>query len=139
MQSFHGTSNSSAQALALGTVNTARGGGELGRGFYTGEHLHNAKTWAFHVSGDKRKNVVEFATPDIAIDALNWHLLDHGSAALFRHSLKVRGLTRSFLFGVDFVWAPIVGSERVSGDQYKWESPTAEQLLNGSQTRRTVR
>jgi hypothetical protein len=36
------------------------------------------------------------------------------------------------------VWAPIVGSDKVSGDQFKWESMASEGLLNGPGTPRQV-
>jgi hypothetical protein len=138
LQSFHGTSSANATRLAASGVNVRIGGGELGRGFYTGEHLHNAKAWAFHMSGDKRQNVVEFVTPDVEMDLLDIRLLDYGSAALYRQNLRKNGTTRTFEFNADLVWAPLVGSERVSGDQYKWESDVSQALLNGSQTLRAV-
>lgn len=138
MRSYHGTSSVSAVAIAHGAVNVTRGGGELGRGFYSGEHLHEAKAWAFHQSGDKRRNVIEFETPDTDVENLSIKLLDHGTAILTRHRLRNTATTRVHLFNYDMVWAPIVGSERASGDQYKWESQAAQTLLNGSMTARTV-
>jgi len=90
------------------------------------------------MSGDKRQNVVEFVTPDVEMDLLDIRLLDYGSAALYRQNLRKNGTTRTFEFNADLVWAPLVGSERVSGDQYKWESDVSQALLNGSQTLRAV-
>ena len=138
MDSFHGTSAATAKELASGKVDSTRGGGELGRGFYTGEHLHEAKAWAVHRSGDRQKNVVRFVVPDHDIEALDLLILDHQSAGLRRYQVKRTGTTRTHQFGKDMVWAPIVGSERASGDQYKWESAQAEDLLNSSAVSRDI-
>lgn len=121
-----------------GTVDVTRGGGELGRGFYTGEHLHEAKAWSFHVTRDKQQNVVEFDSPDALVEGLEIAFLEHGTASLRRSTIKRAGATRTHLFGVDLVWSPIVGTERASGDQYKWESDVAQTLLNGPATSRQV-
>lgn len=139
MNSYHGTSSASASSIASGTINVTLGGGELGRGFYTGEHLHEAKAWAFHTFGDKQSNVVSFTTADDDVEALDLKLLDYRYAGLQRYWIRQREETRSFLFGHDMVWAPIVGSERASGDQYKWESSAAQSLLNNpSKTQKGV-
>lgn len=138
MDSFHGTSAATATQLASGKVDSNKGGGELGCGFYTGAHLYEAKAWAVHRSGDRRKNVVRFDVPDDKIDTLSLLLLDHQSAVLFRNQVKRNGTTRTHRCNRDMVWAPIVGSERASGDQYKWESAKAEDLLNSSLVSRTI-
>jgi len=139
MNSYHGTSSANASTIASGTIYVALGGGELGRGFYTGEHLHEAKAWAFHTSGDKQSNVVFFTTADDDVETLDLELLGYSDAGLQRHWIRQRNETRTFLFGHDMVWAPIVGSERASGDQYKWESNVAELLLNDpSKTQKDV-
>ena len=138
MDSYHGTSTSTATDLASGKVDVTLGGGELGRGFYTGEHLHEAKAWAYHKSGDKQKNVVCFSAPDNEIEKLEFTVLDQGAASLKRYQIKRAGNTRTHLFNVDMVWAPIVGSERASGEQYKWESQKAEVLLKGTLTTKTI-
>ena len=130
MNSYHGTSSANASSIASGTINVKIGGGELGRGFYTGEHLHEAKAWAFHISGDKQSNVVSFTIADDDVEELDLKLLDDRDAGLQRYWIRKRKETRSFLFDHDMVWAPIVGSERASGDHYKWESSVAQSLLN---------
>lgn len=138
MDSYHGTSTLNARLLAGGRVDVSVGGGELGRGFYTGEHLHEAKAWAFHQSGDRQRNVVRFSTADSSIDALSFAVLDYSSASLRRHYIKRSGATRTYLFGRDMIWAPIVGSARAIGDQYKWESTLAERLLNDPATPKQI-
>ncbi|MBK1884697.1 hypothetical protein JIN85_19960 [Luteolibacter pohnpeiensis] len=132
MESYHGTSSANAAALTSGVIDVTLGGGELGRGFYSGEHLHEAKAWAFHTSGDRTSNVVKLATEDDQVEALDLKLMDAGSAGLARYRIRTAGETRTFVFGHDMIWSPIVGSEKVSGDQYKWESDTSALLLNDS-------
>lgn len=132
MESYHGTSSANAASLTSGTIDVTLGGGELGRGFYSGEHLHEAKAWAFHTSGDKTSNVVKLTTEDDQVEALDLKLMDAGSAGLARYRIRTAAETRTFLFDHDMIWAPIVGSEKVSGDQYKWESATSSLLLNDS-------
>lgn len=130
MIGYHGTASSIAVNLAAGQVNVAQGGGELGRGFYVGEHLHLAKAWAVHRYGDRKNNVVEFDVPDPHIDQLDVGYLDGPKATLCRTNIRRAGTTRTHTFGRDMVWAPIVGNDYVVGDQFKWESTTSESLLN---------
>ena len=139
MNSFHGTSSSIAKKLTAGTVDVKIGGGELGRGFYTGQYLHEAKAWAYQMYGDKQKNVVEFSNNDDIVETLSIKILDHGSAGLHRYRIRKAAATRTYQFDYDLIWAPIVGSERVSGDQYKWESRDAQDLLNGKETSRSIK
>lgn len=138
MLSYHGTSSVTASTISNGGVDATLGGGELGRGFYTGTHLHEAKAWALHRFGEKKNNVVEFNVSDVAVDQLTITLFGHSEASLWRYHIKQAGTTRSHLFNFDLVWAPIVGSERASGDQYKWESKNSETLLNASATVKSV-
>jgi len=130
MKTYHGTSKRVAQEIFERGVNVSIGGGELGKGFYTGEHVWEAKAWAIHVSGDKTENVVSFESACEEIVDLEVKLLDENIARLVRSRIKQEKATREYCFGVDLVWSPIVGSDKVDGDQFKWESNTAEQLLN---------
>jgi hypothetical protein len=138
MDTYHGSSKAAVSKIASGKVDVTLGGGGLGRGFYTGQYLHEAKAWAFQRSGDRQKNVVRFSTPDAQVEALAFVVLDYSAAARRRYRIKESGRTRTYLFKEDFVWAPIVGSARVSGDQFKWESKAAETLLNGTKTVRQI-
>jgi hypothetical protein len=138
MDTYHGSSASAVSKIATGKVDVTLGGGELGRGFYTGQYLHEAKAWAFQRSGDRRRNVVVLSTPDTQVVSLVFEVLDYRYASLRRSQIKKSGETRTYLFGKDLVWAPIVGTTRASGDQFKWESQAAEFLLNGAQTIRKI-
>ena len=132
MRSYHGTSAINAIAIRNETIDVTIGGGELGRGFYSGEHLHEAKAWAYHQSGDLRANVVALETPDNDVENMDLKIMDFGEAGLRRYQIRRNDETRTFTFGCDMVWAPIVGAEKVSGDQYKWESNSAALTLNDS-------
>lgn len=138
MNSYHGTDSATASSISNGGVDVTLGGGELGRGFYTGEHLHEAKAWAFHRHGEKKNNVVKFEVVDATVEGLNFHVFNHREAGLLRYQIKQAGSTRTHVFNVDLVWAPIVGSERAAGDQFKWESKGAETLLNDKCTTKSV-
>ena len=74
MNSYHGTDSATASSISNGGVDVTLGGGELGRGFYTGEHLHEAKAWAFHRHGEKKNNVVKFEVVDATVEGLNFHV-----------------------------------------------------------------
>lgn len=132
--SFHGTSAGIALKLCNNNVSVKIGGGELGRGFYSGELLHEAKAWAKHRFGDCKKNVVGFTHQYVDFFLLNVHVMNTNQASLRRLYLRRIQQTRTYLFNFDVVWAPIVGTSRVSGDQYKWESSVSEKLLNSPKT-----
>ncbi len=139
MISYHGTDPASAAKLQSGSISTKMGGGELGLGFYTGQHLFEAKAWAFHQTRTKHANVLQVEVDEDSFSALNIRLMDYSDAAARRFQIRRGNATRSYLFNCDVVWSPIVGSEKASGDQYKWESSRSERLLNGVSTKRSVR
>lgn len=135
MESFHGTLQAAAAHLATGAVDVTLGGGELGRGFYSGQYLHQAKAWAAHKSRgmEKQLNVVSFSVTETDLWQLNIVPLDRIAAVANCIKIKRQDSTRTFQFEADLVWAPIVGTGRINGDQYKWESALAQLLLNGAQ------
>jgi hypothetical protein len=132
MTSYHGTSIQIAVVLQNGKIDVNKGGGELGKGFYTGEHLWEAKAWAENRYNEKRNNVVEFDHNDNDIEKLDYKIIDQGSACLHKYNIKRTSQTRSYTFGFDMIWAPIVGSDRANGDQYKWESINSQNYLNST-------
>lgn len=138
MIGYHGTASSIAVDLAAGQVDVAQGGGELGRGFYAGEHLHLAKAWAVQRYGDRKNNVVEFDVPDPQIVQLNVVYLDGPTATSYRTNIRTGGTTRTHTFGYDMVWSPIVGKSSIVGEQFKWESTASESLLNSASVVRKI-
>ena len=63
-KSYHGSSPAIIQNILTHGISVNCGGGELGKGFYTGEHLHEAKAWAYHKTKSKKQNVIEFEQND---------------------------------------------------------------------------
>lgn len=138
-KSYHGTSPQIVSNIFSHGISVSLGGGELGQGFYTGEHLHEAKAWAYQKTKSKKDNVIEFEHNDEDILNLNIKELNHSQANIKRYELKRTNQTRTYLFNVDLVCSPIVGTDRVSGIQYKWESTISETLLNDPvQTTKTI-
>ena len=138
MMSFHGTGPPQALQIAAGKIDVTLGGGELGRGFYTGEMLHVAKRWALHRNQGRDKNVVQFELPMTHWDALNISALDANTATLMRGHIRRWDKTHRYTFRVDVVWSRIVGKLSLNCDQYKWESTLAEATLNSADCMRSI-
>lgn len=134
---YHGTLKSTAHRLASGTIDVKKGGGELGIGFYTGEHLWVAKSWAANRHGLKGA-AVEIEVQDTDFFGLKPLLLSRTDALVHRNAIKNIGGTRSHVFNENVVWSPIVGTTRVDAEQYKFESSKSEALLNGASVTRRV-
>lgn len=138
MIGYHGTTSAIATDLATGKVDVAKGGGELGRGFYTAEHLYVAKAWSTGRHGARKKNVVKFIVPDEEVDLLDIEIFNGPAATLHRSNIRRAKKTRTYEFGCDMVWSPIIGKESIISDQYKWESSKSEALLNGTKVPRSI-
>lgn len=134
---YHGTLNTTALLLAEGHIDITRGGGELGMGFYAGDYLWVAKAWAANRHGNDGA-VLNIALQDCKFFSLEPLLLSRIDALGHRNAIKSRNATRTFTFGQNVVWSPIVGTTRVDADQYKFESAHSENLLNGEDVLRTV-
>jgi hypothetical protein len=132
---YHGTSDTTANGLVAGNIDVTVGGGELGQGFYTGEYLWVAKSWAANRHG-LNGAVVHVVVSDNKFFALNPLLLSRLDALRFRDQIRTARTTRTHSFNVNVVWSPIVGTTRVDAEQYKFESKTAESLLNGPNVNR---
>jgi hypothetical protein len=137
MDYFHGTDAATAAKLKSGNVDVSKGGGELGMGFYTGEWLWVAKTWAAN-RHKKDGAVVAFALADDEYLNLEPLLLSRTDALNERKNIKASNSTRTHTFNVNVVWSPIVGTTRVDADQHKFESKIAEKLLNGTKVKRKI-
>lgn len=135
MEVFHGSDNVAAQAIAAGRVDVSKGGGELGMGFYTGDYLWVAKSWAKNRFDDTAA-VVSLEIHDDDYFALQPMLLSRTEALAERNRIKSAGTTRTHTFSVNVVWSPIVGTTRVDADQHKFESDTSQNLLNSSAVRK---
>lgn len=100
--------------------------------------MHEAKQWAVHIHKSKQQNVVEFYSDDDDIDVLDILFLTQLEASSKRKHIRSIEETRIHHLGCDLVWAPIVGSSKVTGEQYKWESIATQELLNGNRTKRSI-
>ena len=135
MDCYHGTNKPTAQSLVDGEIDVTKGGGELGIGFYAGEYLWVAKSWA----ANRFKHdaaVVKLEVPDSDYFGLEPLLLSRTDALKQRNAIKSASTTRTHKFNVNVVWSPIVGSTRVDADQHKFESLTAQNLLNSAKVPR---
>ncbi|MEP4196146.1 MAG: hypothetical protein ABJL99_11000 [Aliishimia sp.] len=134
---FHGTSDEFAKALINGCVDTTLGGGEFGRGFYLGTELHVAKAWAKQRYDTAA--VVEFRMKDEDFFNFDIEALTQTQAIEHREHIKSTQTQRSFTFGKDVAWGPIVGGPKIFCDQHKWESTAGQSYLNGSSALRILR
>jgi hypothetical protein len=136
---FHGTSDTGATAIVSGKVDVLLGGGELGRGFYTGNQFHEAKAWAVHKHSRVSHKVVTIDVEEPNFFSLDVVALSAPETMAYRNNIRRAGATRTHVFSCDVVWAPIMGTGVARGDQHKWESTLAEQTLNGPKTKRAVK
>lgn len=137
MEQFHGTSINDAQGILDNGINIGLGGGELGRGFYTGDQLYRAFNWAWHKNGNQ-KAVVCFNIPDDDFLNLDLTLLNRAQATRKRNFIRNNNQTRIYLFNVDAVWSPVVGAPLYNLDQIKFESIHSQHLLNGKNVLKQV-
>lgn len=137
MNLYHGTKIPDATSIVAGAIDITKGGGELGMGFYTGEYLWVAKTWARNMHKGNAA-VVELNVPDDDYFKLDPLLLSRVEALAERKKIKTNSATRTHTFGSNVVWSPIVGTTRIDADQHKFESLVSELLLNNSATPRKI-
>ena len=134
---FHGTLDTTANDLVAGKIDVNIGGGELGMGFYTGEYLWVAKSWAANRHG-ANGSVVQVEVTDKEFFDLEPLLLSRLDALKHRDEIRKADATRTYTFNQHVVWSPIVGTTRIDADQYKFESAKSESLLNGPSAFRKV-
>lgn len=127
---YHATDYTSAQTIFAGGINISQGGGELGQGFYMGNRLDEAKSWAFH----KNKKI---HIPDSIIEFKfePWITFKYQHIGLKRAKLEyakmnTSGTARTYVFGFDFVYSKVFGIEKYGFYQLKWESILGETFLN---------
>lgn len=130
MRVYHGTDATTAHALAANPrlVDVTRGGGELGRGFYTGDSVALAIAWARGRDANGRVLEVEVDTSQyasLAVKTLNWPQVWTTWQQLF-----ATGQTHTYLFGYDVVYGPLATNPHVG--QHKFESQAAEKVLQQS-------
>jgi hypothetical protein len=131
MEQYHGTNKNFAINIATGRIDVNRGGGELGKGFYTGDLAHLAFALAWHNYG-KDKAVVTFSIGDDDFLNLSPHCLSFSATSKLRKKIKMRRETRTFILNVNAIWAPVVGKRLNNFNQIKYESQVSEDFMNSS-------
>jgi len=130
MIAFHGTDRSSANNIIgpPSNIDVTRGGGELGRGFYLGEHIALAASLSRGKFGNNGV-VIKFDIDDAAFVRLNIKLLNRRQYVYFFWKRLIRKTrTLQYLFNVDVICAPFATIE--ISLQYKFESIAAQDTLN---------
>jgi hypothetical protein len=135
---YHGTHRAAAIAMAGPPGTIARtGSGEFGRGFYMQDSNSNALSWVQNrFSQAMQPCVLKVDIADQPYANLGKRILDHKRAKRLTAGLRAHGTTGTHTEGVDVVVGPLNGSNYIQ--QQKFESLTAETLLNGVQTQRRV-
>lgn len=139
MTSYHGTNNAGATAITTppSGVTITHGGGELGRGFYTGESIALAMGRAVAVYGKTNAKVVRFEIPDADFLSLHIHNIHkRGQVNKLWRSLLAAGTTGIYTHGCDVMCAPFATIH--FSYQYKFESTTAGALLNNTRSLKTI-
>lgn len=137
MEQYHGTNTTTATVISTGRIDVTTGGGELGQGFYTGDLSHEAFNWAWH-QYNRNRAVVKLTLDDNDFLNLNPLCLNLYETYMHRRRIRNNGVTRTFQFLVNVVWAPVVGKHIPNFNQFKYESDNAETYLNGVTVTKTI-
>lgn len=138
MDLFHGTSRASL-ANILGqnpppnTVDVTLGGGEFGRGFYVGTDPVMAASLA---RGKFKRDaaVIEFNVDNRELLTLQNYIIRRRDIVYWGwRTFIAAGLRNTHLFNTDLVIGPYALFD--FSKQYKFESKTAENVINSSPTR----
>ena len=124
---YHGTDLHTARLLAADPtrVDVSIGGGELGRGFYAGDHVALAATWARGRHASPGVLEIEIAASryaSLATLTLSWVRVVNTWNQLVR-----AGGTHTYLFGYDVVYGPLATYPHAG--QHKFESLASEDTL----------
>jgi hypothetical protein len=136
MKFYHGTETISGKNI-LGppaNVKICVGGGELGQGFYLGENMSLAITWA--KGRYLSPQVLEFTVNNSDYAQLTLKQLRSSQVTRIWNQLKRLGTQKTYVFGVDVVFGPL--ATMAFACQYKFESMSAEGLLNKSKIKKIL-
>lgn len=137
MELFHGTNDQIADDLSKDLIDINLGSGEFGKGFYTGDLKYHALAWAHNKYGTN-KALVTFNISDTDFENLDPKLLNEKEAIEYRLLIKKLGQTKTYEFGANSVWGPVVGRKYENYSQVKFESITSQNLLNSSIVTKTI-
>lgn len=134
---YHGTSiaNASHMAAIPGNIDVTLGGGEYGRGFYTQSSITNAFRRGRTQHGPNGAVlVVELDDAEYHALSIDYLTLNQAQALNARLSGTARN---TYVTADDVIVGPLVHSPFI--EQQKCQSISAQALLNGSATTRSVR
>lgn len=136
MEMYHGTNTIAANSIQgpPTNVDVNRGGGEMGQGFYVGDNLTLAISWA--KGRYKNPAVIEFEIDKRQYATLSFHRLSHIEVLDKWHQLKRLRAHRTYQFNYDIIFGPLATIPYSA--QYKFESNDAQILLNNSTTNRIL-
>lgn len=130
-KSYHGTKKVNATKI-IGNPNNIDvdlGSGELGKGFYTGESVSIAASWANLRFKNEEPCVLEFEKDEKKLLRLKVHHIKTRKEINELHkNLKRTNQRSNHVFNTDYVIAPFESID--SSLQYKFESNKAETFLN---------
>ncbi len=137
---YHGTSRAFATAMAglspqPGSINTAMGRGEFGRGFYTQASIGKARRRGYVLYGINGA-VLVLKIDDHAYHALHIRRLTLSGAQRLEALLRSRNAQGTYTTHHDVLAGPLVSQPRI--EQQKFQTVNAQTLLNGPRTQRTV-
>ena len=135
---FHGTNQQFANTIVSGAIDVTKGSGEFGVGFYTQQRATDAWLWAHgrwkKIEDTPAVAVVSIAAKDFATLKQKGPL-DHKKSDKLRQAADKAGKSK-YLVGTDVVVGTIKG--RPKKKQEKFESATAQTLLNSSKVTRSL-
>lgn len=134
MRLYHGTDRNAAQNIVgpPPNVDVTLGGGELGQGFYMGDSLALAISWAKGRYASQGC-VVEADIDELVYAQLIVKTLNHAAVLNTWTQLRYNGTESTFRFGVDVVYGPLATYPHVA--QHKFESSYyAQNALNRDPT-----
>ena len=139
-QLYHGTSRAFATAMAgstaAGAIDVTRGRGEFGKGFYTQDSSGNAARRGQLLYGTGGA-VLVLTVDDSAYHGLNFKRLTVNMAQKLNARLRASKTIGSYTTAHDAIIGPLVYQPQIQ--QQKFQTTSAQQLLNGPLTQRTVR
>lgn len=137
MEQYHGTSKTSGEQILKNKIDVNKGGGELGKGFYVGDLVHEAYNWAWH-KYKKENVVVKIDINDEDFIFLEPLCLNNEQTGYYRNKIRREDQTRSYIFNENAIWAPVVGKKINYFNQVKYESKDAESFLNSNKPNKTI-
>lgn len=136
MNLYHGT-NTTSRLSIVGppkNIDSRKGGGELGQGFYLGDNMTMAISWA--KGRWKKASVLEFNISNSKYARLNFKQMNHKQILRDWYQMKKLGTHKSHKYGYDVVFGPLVTNPFAA--QYKFETKVGEILLNNSNIRKIL-